>query len=153
MANAADDETEEEANDSAPPVPDPTQEQQQAAAAGQQQTTAQPPPPAPGFETALRVKRRGELVKVHYHMIEIFEQAFKKPRTMYDKQVKANETTIRIKKVAKNQVINKKADQVAEAIQAEGTVDPKTVRVMIIDEVGRAIKEVEAGNNANKNAQ
>ena len=153
MANADDDET-EEANDSAPPVPDPTPEQEQAAAAGQQQATAQPPPPAAGFETALRVKRRGELVKIHYCMVEIYEQAFKKPRTVYDKQVQANETTLRIKKVAKNQMIKKKADQVAEAIQAEGTVDPKTVRVMIIDEVDRQFREVEAGKNANKkNAQ
>ena len=126
MASAEDDAT-DEANSSTPPVPDPNPEQQQAAAAGQQQANAQPPPPTAGFETALRVKRRGELVKIHYLMIEIYEQAFKKPRAMYDTQVKANETTIRLKKVAKKQVINKKADQVAEAIQAEGTVDPKTV--------------------------
>ena len=131
MANADDDDT-DEAKNSAPPIPNPNPEQQQVAAAGQQQATAQPPPPIPGFETALRVKRKGKLVKIHYCMVEIFEQAFKKPQAMYDKQVKANETTIHIRKVAKNQVIKKKAGQVAEAIQAEGTVDPKTVRMMII---------------------
>ena len=88
-------------------------------------------------------------------MVKIFEQAFKKPRAMYDKQVKANETTIHTKKVAKNQVIKKKADQVAKAIQARCTIDPKTVCVMIIDEIDQKFNDIEAVKNANeqKNAQ
>ena len=155
MANADDGADIDEATEpTATTEPNPTPEQQQQAAAGQQPAPAQQPTPLGGFESALRVKRRGELVKIHYCMIEIYDQAFKKPRTVYDKQVQANETTLRIKKVAKNQMIKKKADQVAEAIQAEGTVDPKTVRVMIIDEVDRQFREVEAVKNANKkNAQ
>ena len=75
---------------------------------------------------------------------------------MYDMQVRANHTTICIKKVAKNQIINKKTDRVSKAIQAEGTVDPKTVRVMIIDEVNRKFEEVEAEKDEKakkKNAQ
>ena len=62
---------------------------------------------------------------------------------MYDKQVAANEISIRIKKVAKRQVTNSTADRIAEAIQAEGTVDPKTIRVMIKDGVDDKFKEVE----------
>ena len=50
-------------------------------------------------------------------------------------------------------MINTTADRVAKAIHAEGTVDPRTARVMIKDQVNEILKDVEAGKKEKETAQ
>ena len=80
-----------------------------------------------------------ELKKVVSLLTSIFDQIFIKPRSRYDLQVETNNTAFRIFKAEKSLTITEKADKVTEAIQAEGTVSSKVIKVMILDEVRKEL--------------
>jgi hypothetical protein len=94
---------------------------------------------APTTERADQGLHRMELKKVVSLLTSIFDQIFIKPRSRYDLQVETNNTAFRIFKAEKSLTITEKADKVTEAIQAEGTVSSKVIKVMILDEVRKEL--------------
>ena len=80
---------------------------------------------------------RHQLSQLHEKFVGITEGAFQRPIKAYLDQVDANEVGTRLKITSKRQTMTKKADQVAEAVEAEGGLESKAVRVMIREEVKR----------------
>ena len=72
-----------------------------------------------------------QLSQLHEKFVGITEGAFQRPIKAYLDQVDANEVGTRLKITSKRQTMTKKVNQVAEAVEAEGGLELKAVRVMI----------------------
>jgi len=116
---------------------------------GQAQGQAGPPPirtpggqaqdgAARNYLTAAQLLRRGKLKTLHYKMVEFVEYLFVRPRIAYDEKVEQNARRMRMRRVEKELETVQLADRVAEAVAAEGTTTPKTIRVLIKDGIAAA---------------
>ena len=111
-------------------------QQQQDGVRHHDQQRQEPPPTEEAADQGLR---RMELRKVVSLLAGMFDQIFVRPRSRYNLQVETNDTAFRIFKAEKSLTIAEKADKVTEAIQAEGTVNSKVIKVMILDEVRKEL--------------
>ena len=116
-------------------------QQQQQLAQAQQHQAQTPMPRAPAALSPAQQRLRHKLTKIHNIMLEVVEYCFVKPRRVYQEQVKRNAQKTRIKKVVKRLTTTKLADDVATAIAAERPICPKTVKILIREEVRAAANE------------
>ena len=108
----------------------------------------QPPGGPPTAPTAPRGNPK--MLSIHRLLTSIVKEVLVAPVASYQRQVAANDTTSRIKSVAKRQNLTSTTDKVAEAISKAGTVDPKIIKVMIKEEVKSALDERDAGDGKKK---
>ena len=98
----------------------------------------------PRFFSAAQVLRRTKLVKIHRQLLEVIEAIFVKTQNTYVQQDSDNKRAIRVRKVVRGHAMTTKAKKVSEAIQAEGNVDPKIVKILVKDAVDAKLKEAAA---------
>ena len=108
----------------------------------------QPPERPPTATTAPRGNPK--MLTTHRLLTSIVTEVLVAPVASYQRQMAANDTTSRIKSVAKRQNLTSTTDKVAEAISKAGTVDPKIIKVMIKEEVKLAFDERDAGDGKKK---
>ena len=94
----------------------------------------------PAFMSATQVLRRRILLKVHHQLLKVIEEIFINPQAAYLQQDSDNKKALRVRKVVREQAMKTTADKVSEAIQAEGNVDPKLVKILIKDAVEAKFK-------------
>ena len=99
----------------------------------------------PAFMSATQVLRRRILLKVHHQLLKVIEEIFINPQAAYLQQDSDNKRALRVRKVVREQAMKTTADKVSEAIQAEGNVDPKLVKILIKDAVEAKFQEATAG--------
>ena len=94
-----------------------------------------------------------ELKKVVPLLASIFNQNVVKLRSRYDLLVETDKMAFRTFKVEKSFTITEKVDKVKEAIQAEGTISSKVIKVRILDEVRKELaknKKLEKRNQVHR---
>jgi len=67
--------------------------------------------------------------RIYLQLRQIMKELFLRPIDIYNNQAAANATSIRIKKVATQQTLRRKADKVTEVLEKEATVPPKTYQI------------------------
>ena len=67
-----------------------------------------------------------------------------KPQATYVQQDSDNKRALRVRKVMREQAMTTTADKVSKAIQAEGNVDPKIVKILVKDAVDAKFQEAAA---------
>ena len=72
-------------------------------------------------------------------LASIFDQMFFKHWSKYDLQVETNNMAVRTFRAENSLDVTERADKVAEAFQAEGTVSSKGIKVMILNEARKEL--------------
>ena len=98
----------------------------------------------PAFLSATQVLRRTTLVKIHRQLLEVIEEIFVKPQGTYVQQDSDNKRALHVRKVLREQAMKTTAEKVSKAIQAEGNVDPKIVKILVKDAVDAKFQETAA---------
>ena len=98
-----------------------------------------PPAPQTTYNTAAELLQREKLKTLHLKLVDYMNNLFVRPREIYKQKVEQNAKRARIQKVAKELETTTLADSVAEAIQAEGTATPRTIKILIRKSVEEAV--------------
>lgn len=83
----------------------------------------------------------GLRLNVRRRLLQTVKGVYVRPFRMYDEQMRANTTSLRIKKVATTKATTAATDKTAEAIEAEAQVDPKIVRIICAEEASKAVEK------------
>lgn len=103
-----------------------------------------------GFVLASDLLSWGEKETIRRRLKAIVRGAFVRPADLYQVQCEHNAKALRLKTVARRQTTHKVADKTAEALEAEQAVDPKIVRVLIVETATKTTKKVLAKEKEKK---
>lgn len=95
-----------------------------------------------GFVLASDLLSWGEKETIRRRLKAIVRGAFVRPVDLYKVQCEHNAKALRLKTVARRQTTHKVADKTAEALEAEQAVDPKIVRVLIVETTTKTTKKI-----------
>ena len=103
-----------------------------------------------GFVLASDLLSWGEKETIRRRLKAIVRGAFVRPVDLYKVQCEHNAKALRLKTVARRQTTHKVADKTAEALEAEQAVDPKIVRVLIVETTTKTTKKIIAKEKEKK---